>query len=94
MISCCSFQTLLEILNSAFLKASTKGCKSIAIPAMGTGYLNYPATTVAKCMYDAVINWEATKPKTQLKTFKFILYNKNTEVVQVSIHWYYIVLSF
>ena len=36
-------------------------------------------------MYDAVINWEATMPKTQLKTFRFVLYSKNTEVVQVSI---------
>lgn len=75
-------ETLLEVLNSAFLKASTKSCKSIAIPAMGTGHLNYPATTVAKCMYDAVVNWEKNKPKTQLKTFKFVLYSKNTEVMQ------------
>ena len=79
------FQTLMDILQEAFVKASTKNCKSIAIPALGTGYLNYPATTVAKCMYDAVINWQSNKPKTQLKSFTFVLYSKNTEVMQVCI---------
>ena len=75
----------MDILQEAFLKASTKNCKSIAIPALGTGYLNYPATTVAKCMYDAVINWQSNKPKTQLKSFTFVLYSKNAEVMQVCI---------
>ena len=74
----------MDILQEAFLKASTKNCKTIAIPALGTGFLNYPATTVAKCMYDAVINWQSNKPRTQLKSFTFVLYSKNTEVMQVS----------
>ena len=75
----------MDILQEAFLKASTKNCKSIAIPALGTGFLNYPATTVAKCMYDAVINWQSNKPRTQLKSFTFVLYSKNTEVMQVGL---------
>lgn len=75
-------QSLISTLQTVFQQANLKGYKSLAIPALGTGYLNYPKTTAAKCMYDAVIDWAVKNPKASLKLIRFVMYSKDTEAQQ------------
>ncbi|KAL3864547.1 hypothetical protein ACJMK2_006219 [Sinanodonta woodiana] len=68
---------LSGVMTSALKLAAVHGCKSIAMPAMGTGFLKYPVTIVAKTMYDAVREYAKDNPKTSLTTIKFVLYFKD-----------------
>ncbi|WAQ95722.1 PAR14-like protein [Mya arenaria] len=77
-----SLQSLIDILQQVFQLANLKNLRSLAIPALGTGYLNYPKTIAARCMYDAVLDWAAKNPKASLKSVRFVMYNKDTEAQQ------------
>lgn len=74
---------MVDVLHQVLDLASNKGFKSLALPALGTGYLNYPKTIAAKCMYDAVISWAGKHSKSSLKTVRFVMYKKDTESQQV-----------
>ncbi|XP_052814879.1 protein mono-ADP-ribosyltransferase PARP9-like [Mya arenaria] len=75
-------QSLIDILQQVFQLANLKKLRFLAIPALGTGYLNYPNTITARCMYDAVLDWAAKNPKASLKIVRFVIYNKDTEAQQ------------
>ncbi|KAL4240940.1 Poly (ADP-ribose) polymerase [Mactra antiquata] len=75
-------QSLISTLQTVFQLANLKGYKSLAIPALGTGYLNYPKTIAAKCMYDAVLDWATKNTKASLKTVRFVMYSKDNECQQ------------
>ena len=80
---CVYLQGLIDIMHQVLDLASTKGYKSLALPAMGTGYLNYPKNIAAKCAYDATVSWAAKHPKSSLNLVRFVMYSKDTESQQV-----------
>jgi poly [ADP-ribose] polymerase 10/14/15 len=80
------WQSLINTLQTVFQLANLKGYKSLAMPALGTGYLNYPKTTAAKCMYDAALDWASKNNKASLKMIRFVMYSKDTEAQQVPSH--------
>ena len=75
---------MMDIIQTGLQLANSKGYKSIALPALGTGYLNYPKSTAAKMMYDAVLDWSAKTPKASLKLVRFVIFSKDTESQQVN----------
>ncbi|KAK3597792.1 hypothetical protein CHS0354_006160 [Potamilus streckersoni] len=70
-------KALFDVITEALKLATKRGCKSIAMPAMGSGYLRYPAALVAKVMYDAVGDWAKKNTSSSLTTVKFILFFKD-----------------
>jgi len=50
---------------------------------MGTGGLKYPSHVVAQHMVQAVIKFNEKNPKTTVKKTKFVLYPKDTHVIEV-----------
>ncbi len=64
--------------------AAAKGAASIAIPALGTGNLGWPAATVAKTMYDAICEFDAKQGQNgALKDVRFVVYDKDIHICQV-----------
>ena len=56
--------------------AKGKGVSSIAIPSLGVGNLNYPASVSARILFDQVIAFHAQFPDASLQKFHFVVYEK------------------
>ena len=63
---------------------SQRGYQSIALPAMGTGNLQFPRDVVANTMFDTVIEFSRANPNTTLKDVRFVLFNKDQPTIDVS----------
>ncbi len=64
--------------------AAAQGCKSIAMPAMGTGRLAWPADLVARTRIDSLLEFDrAHGPNGPLKDVRFIVYDKDINSSQV-----------
>jgi poly [ADP-ribose] polymerase 10/14/15 len=61
--------------------AEKKQLRSIAFPAIGAGNLKYPLDIVADQMFRTVDDWQGT----YVKEVKFVIYPKDTAVIQVSV---------
>lgn len=75
-------QSLISTIQTVLQIAIAKGYKSLAIPALGTGYLNFPKNISARCMYDAVLEWVNKTPLSSIKLVRFVMYSKDTEAQQ------------
>ena len=62
----------------------SKGYSSIAIPAVGTGALNFPADVAANIMVDTVINFSKAKPQSGLREVRFVLHQADKKNINVS----------
>ena len=64
--------------------AAAKGANSIAIPAMGTGNLGWPAAVVARCMYDAIMQFDQSQGTGgSLKDVRFVVYDRDANTCAV-----------
>lgn len=54
------FQTLANLIKSCLDQANSDGFQTMAIPALGTGFLSYPVPTVARITLDCINNCSAT----------------------------------
>jgi len=66
--------------------AAKDGMTSISFPAIGTGKLHFPHSTVADIMFDEVIKFSARSAGRQcsLKNVYFVVYQKDQTTVDVS----------
>ncbi|XP_033119241.1 protein mono-ADP-ribosyltransferase PARP14-like, partial [Anneissia japonica] len=69
-----------ELLKIVFSSASNM--ESIAIPALGTGNLQYPADVVAKTMYEEAIVFSKTHPHCSLRDIQFVVFHKDLKTIQ------------
>ena len=84
MIKKPSLLQLLEKVTTDCLDLATKrNARSVLFSAMGTGGLKYPSHVVAQHMVQAVIKFNEKNPKTTVKKTKFVLYPKDTHVIEV-----------
>ncbi|XP_038071238.1 protein mono-ADP-ribosyltransferase PARP14-like [Patiria miniata] len=75
-------QFLKELVHSLMEHAEQDGMLSIAIPALGTGNLNYPADVTARVMYESVLEFSSQHPNGVLKDVRFVVYEKDVSTVQ------------
>ena len=61
-----------------------RGYQSIALPAMGTGNLQFPRDVVANTMFDTAIEFSRANPNTTMKDVRFVLFNKDQPTIDVS----------
>ena len=59
-----SLQELFGLVSESLAFAATMGFVSLALPAIGTGNLQYPRDVVAETMYKAVIDYSEQNPDT------------------------------
>ena len=74
---------MTKVIQTFLQLAHAKGYKSLALPALGTGFLRYPTEEACKCMFQTVIDWVQKNPGTCITTVKFIMYAKDHTVIQV-----------
>ena len=79
-----SFQLLSDALDKILSQCHQAGMTSLAIPAVGTGNLGWPANIVAESFFDAVIRFSAREDGTSLKKIHFVVYPADTNSVAVS----------
>ena len=72
-------------MNNCLNEADSKRYNSIAFPAIGTGNLGFPRDVVAKEMFTVIYNFARANPKTSIKDVRFIVYQKDTGTISVSI---------
>ena len=77
-----------NIIMKTLAYASNGGFSSLALPAMGTGNLQYPRHLVAKTMFDSVLQYSQENPNTSLKDIRFVLYDKDLATVNVCTKFY------
>jgi len=65
--------------------ASTDGLTSIAFPALGTGYLQFPAGLVARALFEEVKNFSGYSPRTSVSSVLLIVHDSDTETLNVSL---------
>ncbi|XP_033116466.1 protein mono-ADP-ribosyltransferase PARP14-like [Anneissia japonica] len=76
-----SMQDIRKLLKNIFSSASKM--KSIAIPALGTGNLKYPADEVAKIMYEEAIAFSSKHHShSSLRDIKFVVFLKDSKTLQ------------
>ncbi|XP_072049063.1 protein mono-ADP-ribosyltransferase PARP14-like [Amphiura filiformis] len=56
--------------------------KSVAVPAIGTGNLDYPPKDVARMMYEAAILFSKDNPRGPLQDIRFIQYPKDRKIIK------------
>ena len=64
--------------------ASQNSLTSIALPAMGTGGLQFPRDIVAETMFNSVIEFSNKNPGTSVKDVRCVLYDKDQPTIDVS----------
>ena len=80
-LSSISFQGLKEVLFKMFERVNIIEYKSVAVPALGTGNLNYPPALVAQRMFDAAVEFDAHQKVPQnhfLTDISFVIYEESS----------------
>ncbi|XP_038071270.1 protein mono-ADP-ribosyltransferase PARP14-like isoform X2 [Patiria miniata] len=75
-------QFLKKLVLSLMEDAEQNEMLSIAIPALGTGNLNYPADVTARVMYESVLEFSSQHPNGVLKDIRFVVYDKDVKTIQ------------
>lgn len=74
--------TLKKVIEAFLTLANAKGFTSVALPALGTGFLKYPPEEVCKCMFETVSDWGAKNKSSKLKCVRFIMHAKDHKVIE------------
>ncbi|XP_052088539.1 protein mono-ADP-ribosyltransferase PARP14-like isoform X3 [Mytilus californianus] len=77
-----SIKVLEKFIDRCLQEADGNGCKSIALPAMGTGKLGYPRDLVATHMYSSVEQFASQNPSSNVTEVLFVLYDKDHQTVK------------
>ncbi|XP_070569404.1 uncharacterized protein [Ptychodera flava] len=70
-------------IRNCLTEADNAKMKSIAIPAMGTGGLQYPSKTTAQFTFEEVYKFSASRPSGTLTDIRIVVYDQNPEVCKV-----------
>ena len=72
-----------QVIVDSLQLASQKGFTSVALPAMGTGNLQFPRDVVADTMFNTVMEFSKTNPRTTVKDIRFVLYIGDQSTIDV-----------
>ena len=72
------FQTLRRIVNKCLEQLRKDKLTSIAIPAIGTGNLDFPRSEVSKIFFEEVTRFLTTHPPSIINDVRFVVYDPET----------------
>jgi len=64
--------------------ATKDGVTSVAFPAVGTGYLQFPHALVAQAMFEEVKSFSRASAGTTITSILFVVYDSDKETLDVS----------
>ena len=76
------FQLLRDILQKSLMEAQKRNLLSIAIPAIGTGNLQFPRDRVAAISFDEVLTFSKNNPSSCVKEVHLVVYDQDLPTVQ------------
>ena len=71
-----------DIIKKSLYEAQKRNLSSIAIPAIGTGNLQFPHNRVAVASFDEVMTFSKNNPNSVLKEVHLVVYDKDLSSVQ------------
>ena len=85
MYTCAVVQVLRHFIKNVLEAAHKRKLKTLAIPAVGTGALEFPADVVARCMFNECDKFSASHAQTQttLSEVRLIVYEKDQKTFDV-----------
>ena len=72
-----------NVITDCLSKANQSGLTSVALPAMGTGNLQFPRDVVAETMFNSVIEFSKKNPDASVKDVRFVLYPEDQPTIDV-----------
>ena len=72
-----------QVIVDSLQLASQKGFTSVALPAMGTGNLQFPRDIVADTMFNTVTEFSKINPRTTVRDVRFVLYIGDQSTIDV-----------
>ena len=76
------FQVLRDILQKSLMEAQKRNLLSIAIPAIGTGNLQFPRDRVAAISFDEVLTFSKNNLSSCVKEVHLVVYDQDLPAVQ------------
>lgn len=73
------FQVLQSSVGACLDEADHHGMVSIAFPALGCGFLNYPHDVVAQTVQQCIHEFNATRPSSKLKKIIICVHPKGSD---------------
>ncbi|XP_077997138.1 protein mono-ADP-ribosyltransferase PARP14-like isoform X2 [Glandiceps talaboti] len=73
---------LRSVIQKIMKTAHSANMTSIAIPALGTGGLNYPRDVVANIIYEEATSFRKNNHKSSLNKIKVVVYDKDTHTIK------------
>lgn len=77
-----NFQTLQYFMQHCLVLAESMNMRSIAFPAVGTGFHKYPPDIVAREMFSQTMAFSTS----YLTKIEFVVFHDNTDVIKVKLH--------
>ena len=77
IMSCDFLQVLRSIIQNCLTKSQSRGMRSIAFPAIGTGTLGFPHDVTAKICFEECKEFDKKNPSTCLKDIHFVVYHQD-----------------
>ncbi|XP_077305872.1 protein mono-ADP-ribosyltransferase PARP14-like [Lithobates pipiens] len=77
-----SEKILRKILSDCLSATEAKQCRSITIPAIGTGMLGFPKNIVAASMYEEILEFSSKNQLQYLKQVDFMLHPSDQETIK------------
>ena len=77
-------QTLRRLINSVLTEAGNRKLKSIALPALGTGILAFPAVVACRCVYEEIDKFSAGNKTTSVKEVRMVVFETDQATFNVN----------
>ncbi|XP_072026034.1 protein mono-ADP-ribosyltransferase PARP14-like [Amphiura filiformis] len=77
-----SEQSFSTIMQKVLAQANEEGHASIAIPAIGTGNLGFPAKVTAQLMYEEALSFSQQNPGGSLIEIRFVVYQNDHSTIK------------
>ena len=71
-----------DIIKKSLKESQKRGFSSIAVPAIGTGNLQFPYDRVAAATFDEVLTFSKSNPRSCVKEVHLVVYDKDLSSVQ------------
>lgn len=77
-------QVLRQLISTTLTQASADGLTSVAFPALGTGYLQFPSGLVARALFEEIKSFSGSSPQTSVSRVLLVVHDSDTETLNVS----------
>jgi len=83
MTSIC-VQVMRQLISTTLTMVAADGLTSIAFPALGTGYLQFPAGLVARAVFEELKSFSGSSPQTSVTSILLVVHDSDTDTLKVS----------